>query len=192
MKKKFKLFATVASLCLAIALMGFGVYAASTVTVTVTSNVSFTASAHVRATIEGTETAQNTSFTADNPDNVVLTAASGDKGSMTFGDNALGAPTNGAQNIIYSYTITITNNAAADDTYDELQVTVTKPTMTATLATDGYVVTFTSTQFTGSGATATATIAAEGQASYTVTITIDPNRTLTKTSLGTEIELVAQ
>ena len=192
MKKKFKLFATVASLCLAIALMGFGVYAASTVTVTVTSNVSFSASAHVRATIEGTETAQNTSFTADNPEDVVLTAASGADGSMTFGDNALGAPTNGSQNITYSYTITITNNAAADDTYDELQVTVTKPTMTASLATDGYEVEFTSTQFTGSEATSSYTIAAGANASYTVTITIDPNRTLASTDLGTEISLTAQ
>ena len=41
MKRKFKLFATVASLCLSVALMAFGVYAASTVTYTVSGSVTF-------------------------------------------------------------------------------------------------------------------------------------------------------
>ena len=41
MKRKFKLFATVASLCLSVALMAFGVYAATTVTYTVSGTVSF-------------------------------------------------------------------------------------------------------------------------------------------------------
>ena len=42
MKRKFKLFATVASLCLSVALMAFGVYAAAQVTYTVSGNVSYT------------------------------------------------------------------------------------------------------------------------------------------------------
>ena len=46
MKRKFKLFATVASLCLSVALMAFGVYAATTVTYTVTGSVSFSANVH--------------------------------------------------------------------------------------------------------------------------------------------------
>ncbi len=41
MKRKFKLFATVASLCLSVALMAFGVYAAAQVTYTVSGSVSF-------------------------------------------------------------------------------------------------------------------------------------------------------
>ena len=41
MKRKFKLFATLASLCLSVALMAFGVYAATNVSYTVTSTVSF-------------------------------------------------------------------------------------------------------------------------------------------------------
>ena len=41
MKRKFKLFATVASLCLCLALMAFGVYAASNVTYKATGTVSF-------------------------------------------------------------------------------------------------------------------------------------------------------
>ena len=43
MKKRFKLITTVASLCLAVALMAFGVYAASNSTLTVASKVSFEA-----------------------------------------------------------------------------------------------------------------------------------------------------
>ena len=41
MKRKFKLFATVASLCLCFALMAFGVYAAASVSYTIKSSVSF-------------------------------------------------------------------------------------------------------------------------------------------------------
>ena len=41
MKRKFKLFATVASLCLCLALMAFGVYAATTVTYTASGSVKY-------------------------------------------------------------------------------------------------------------------------------------------------------
>ena len=43
MKKKFKLFATIGSLCLAVAMMTIGVLAATQATLTVSSNVGFTA-----------------------------------------------------------------------------------------------------------------------------------------------------
>ena len=41
MKRKFKLFATIASLCLSVALMAFGVYAATQVTYSVTGTVTY-------------------------------------------------------------------------------------------------------------------------------------------------------
>ena len=41
MKRKFKLFATIASLCLSLALMAFGVYAATTINYTATGSVSY-------------------------------------------------------------------------------------------------------------------------------------------------------
>lgn len=44
MKKKIKLFTTIASLCLAVALMAFGVYAATQVTYNVNGNVQYTMS----------------------------------------------------------------------------------------------------------------------------------------------------
>lgn len=50
MKRKFKLITSVASLCLAIALMAFGVYAAANPTVTVTGSVTFSAT-HVYADV---------------------------------------------------------------------------------------------------------------------------------------------
>ena len=47
MKKKVKLFSTIASLCLAVALMAFGVWAATTASVGVTSSVTYTVSGQV-------------------------------------------------------------------------------------------------------------------------------------------------
>ena len=47
MKKRVKLLTTIASLCLAVALMAFGVYAATQQTMAVSSNVSFTAQVDV-------------------------------------------------------------------------------------------------------------------------------------------------
>lgn len=50
MKRKFKLLTSIASLCLAVALMAFGVYAATAPTLNVTGTVSFSAS-NVYATV---------------------------------------------------------------------------------------------------------------------------------------------
>lgn len=49
--KKFKLISTIASLCLAVALMAFGVYAAKTINVSVTSNITFSTGANVKGTL---------------------------------------------------------------------------------------------------------------------------------------------
>lgn len=49
--KKFKLISTIASLCLAVALMAFGVYAATSVSVKITSNISFSAKDNVSGTL---------------------------------------------------------------------------------------------------------------------------------------------
>lgn len=64
MKRKFKLFATIASLCLCLALMAFGVYAASTVEYTASGSVSFTVSdvfvtmtSKLEATVSGKKSA---------------------------------------------------------------------------------------------------------------------------------------
>ena len=45
--KKFKLFTTIASLCLAVALMAFGVYAATSATITFTSNIKYSVGTNI-------------------------------------------------------------------------------------------------------------------------------------------------
>lgn len=52
MKKKVKLFSTIASLCLAVALMAFGVWAATTASVGVTSTITYTVSGQVDMTFK--------------------------------------------------------------------------------------------------------------------------------------------
>ena len=47
MKKRVKLFTTIASLCMAVALMAFGVYAAKNTTVTVNSTVQYDVGSNV-------------------------------------------------------------------------------------------------------------------------------------------------
>ena len=49
--KKFKLFTTIASLCLAVALMVFGVYAATQASVKIGSTITFDASANISGTL---------------------------------------------------------------------------------------------------------------------------------------------
>lgn len=52
MKKKFKLFATIASLCLAVAVMAVGVFAATTTTYTVNNSVSYNISTNAYCKIK--------------------------------------------------------------------------------------------------------------------------------------------
>ena len=49
--KKIKLFTTIASLCLAVALMAFGVYAATSASIGVTSSITFSADGQVGGTL---------------------------------------------------------------------------------------------------------------------------------------------
>ena len=70
MKRKFKLFATVASLCLSVALMAFGVYAAASVTYNVSGTVSYTMD-HALVSVTTTvysDTTQHGGFTSPEED----------------------------------------------------------------------------------------------------------------------------
>ena len=64
MKKKIKLLATIASLCLAIGLMTFGVYAAASVTVSITSSVTYSVGANVAFEVYGAGAAQSSATTS--------------------------------------------------------------------------------------------------------------------------------
>ena len=150
MKKKVKLITTFASLGLALALMVFGVYAATKVTLTTTSQVSFEAAAgvfvdaewKVEGATEGTKTATySTAATEVGDDSETLTL-----GAVTFSE----------ANDTITYTLTITNQADAEykfnvtltDNSDEIPdgVAVTRTATSAKTATNvetyTYVITY--------------------------------------------------
>ena len=127
MKRKFKLFATIASLCLCLALMAFGVYAASTVKYTASGSVSFevsdvfvTMQSTLKSTVGGTpaadiaKTAQK-SYTEDGAKVPSATTEYTD----TFDEVKF---TKTGDNIVL--TVTITNDGASKV---NVKFTVTKP-----------------------------------------------------------------
>ena len=104
MKKKFKLFATIGSLCLAVAMMTIGVLAATSQTLNVTSNVNFQ-TATVLVDIEGTvtgavETVEKYTYTHDatdstkQPDAWII-------GALNFSED----------NKVITYTVKVTNSS---------------------------------------------------------------------------------
>ena len=142
MKKKSKLIATLSSLGLALAMMVFAVYAATSVTFKVTTNVSFQATKHVQATIVAKDTGKLASAPTDASYTVpAKTGAEQTIGVKTDGtDNGsitdvefVGAQLD-ATNKYYGYQITITNN----DDENKLPVKVRIPAQ----AGEGYTVTY--------------------------------------------------
>lgn len=197
MKKKVKLFTTIASLCLAVALMAFGVYAAQNVTVDITGSVTFEAAAHVNTTITLSSTLENIKAEegglAEVTDAAVYSTPAGDistgaaTGSYAIGANTIN-PTKVGTNMVYTYTVKIVNNAKASDAYAKLKVTVTASsdfTATPDLATDGYTLVL-----SGDLATAT-TMDAKAEKTFVVTLTVDSTRTLGTKDIGVKIALEA-
>ncbi len=136
MKKKFKLFATIGSLALAVCMMTIGVLAAAQVSLTVNSTVSFSAeSVYVTVAGEMSGGTQGTkTFTAKN-----YTGTAGDSASGAFTGSGISSNAYTFENATYSedaavitYKFTITNDGAlpafvkvtANDT------TVTNPSLT--------------------------------------------------------------
>ena len=105
MKRKTKLFASIASLCLAVALMAFGVYAATSVTYKVTGTVTFESQVAVTwtGTISGGKTLPGTTT-----DTYKVTAdGTGDQGDDTWaiGEAQFGAATT-ERTITYTFECT--------------------------------------------------------------------------------------
>lgn len=126
MKRKFKLFATIASLCLCLALMAFGVYAASAVKYTASGSVSFevsdvfvTMASKLEATVNGTKAADvadsQKSYTGD------ATKVPSDTTEYSKAFEAVAFKKTG-DNIVL--TVTITNDGASKV---NVKFTVTKP-----------------------------------------------------------------
>lgn len=120
MKKRFKLITTVASLCLAVALMAFGVYAASTSTVTVASKVSFEAQVDVEWTWKVVSGANNVEETARTVKTATKAQGSseadiewnGDDGETTFPTAVEFYPENG-NIVVYEFTCVNKSTTAA-------------------------------------------------------------------------------
>lgn len=128
MKKKFKLFATIGSLCLAVAMMTIGVLAATSATLNVTSTVEFSATsiyATITGSVAGAATGDKTLAAVKNYDGegaaASLTEFQGE--GLTGGAWAIGALTfdEGHLTITYTFNITIDKENAA-------YVTITAPT----------------------------------------------------------------
>ena len=202
MKKKVKLFTTIASLCLAVALMAFGVYAATNVTFGVTNEVSFTATANVKAKVwHTTATSEGCSkegaladTTEETPDFELLGSETQGTSGFTATTIALGTVKLTLHNVnvangsmTYSYTINIKNTAPANDSNPDLKVTVT-PKNVEKVDSAGYGI---ATTYDGEASTATTILASGKSMSYTVTITVDNAHTIKDIDLGTSVALEA-
>lgn len=181
--KKFKLFTTIASLCLAVALMAFGVYAATQATVTVSSSVTFGATGNVKATVSYKLAYTGTKDTTDSADWVGIktfdgTEKTGDtenKGAINLGADLVAADGN-TGTVSYMYTIQVKNNATTGDSKNTLVVKVTYPTEgSETLVDNGYKITV--TKMTGDEGEGVA-VAAGGTIEYSVKIEINANKSL--------------
>ena len=109
MKKGFKIATTVASLCLAVALMAFGVYAATSSTLTINSTVSFTSQdVQVKWTWEVAGGSLTTATSGDYQTTVEGNVDNKDVnlGTVNFVTN------NGETGKTITYTITCTNTGA--------------------------------------------------------------------------------
>lgn len=175
MKRKFKLITSVASLCLAIALMAFGVYAASAPKLTVSGTVSFNAeNVYATVTIQKGKGATL--------DDITLTDVTVTKGVWTTGtsnDDAKAEAnvdeTLDDQNVAYKYVVTIKNdfkeNVSIKGTFGTQVPALTAGTKGAEL------VATVAGGSEGNGAVAAAgtfTIAPNTSATITVTLVIDP------------------
>ena len=150
MKKKFKLFATIGSLALAVCMMTIGVLAATQVTLTVTTDITFQAS-NIKASYAVQEVAPAATWVAPEAldpetDDEEFTSFNG-----TDASKALSAATLTETNVVYGYVITLRNDYTAGQV---INVTVnTKPTTTT-----GFTVSFTEPAATiNPGATTTIT-----------------------------------
>ena len=151
MKKKFKLFATIGSLALAVCMMTIGVLAASTVSLTVNSTVSFSLSS-VFASVEGKldETSKFTGKTYRGEvgtDAVAENSFQVDTGSLDFGTVSYSESkttavyefviTNDAKEGNVTYTITAPSMSAPysiECTTSNASGTLTQETKTATIS----------------------------------------------------------
>ena len=177
MKKKFKLFATIGSLALAICMMTIGVLAATNVQFTVNSSVQFqvgddllldmaVATTSSGATLAGSDAASQSTYTGNGTTGRTPTA------TEEYTAQARTATFNAANDTV-TYTITFTNHAEFDVTVtvEALPTAVTKDGKTLTSVTSTYGAESTSVAQDGTFTIPKATSeATPGTVTHTVTI----------------------
>ena len=187
--KKVKLFTTIASLCLAVALMAFGVYAATNVKFTISNNVSYTAAEYIKAKIEFSTATENCTAANVNTTTTIWSDEDGnaedvDAGTFDIGSVVLTSTSNDLTELMtYSYTVTVTNLHAASDANSTVYVDAEYPQEVDNLDTLGYKIEVDELS------AATVTTAAK-TTSYTVKITVKQTSTITEIDLGSSIELL--
>jgi cytoskeletal protein RodZ len=191
-KRQFKLFASIVSLALVIAIVTVGVWALNQYTVSVTNTVSFTAKGQVMATITGTKAVDETNTNLKTPgadiagitiDNTTTETAAG---TLAIGTVELEAKAEGpGETVIFIYTVTVANDHTTGASGNSsLKVTFTAPTNGANGTVD--------VAYTGvTGAAAVTTLAPEETITMTVTITFDANVTFANETYNGSIALEA-
>lgn len=191
MKRKIKLLSTVASLVLVFVIMSFTAWAAQSVSISISNNVSYSVSASVKATISATtEAGDNTEIKSGGDDKSIEFL--GDEkegeydGDLDLGNVILEAISIAAgKTIIFSYTITITNNATVHDTIKNLNVTFNAPLERPFVVGDfGVSITYGGT-YTAEGHTNTSTLT-PGQ-THTMTVTFEGDANVSHDTTGTGI-----
>ena len=177
MRRKIKLISTFASLMLVFVIMAYSVWAAQSINVSITNSVTYTVEGEVYALISATTAAgDNTTIISGGDPLSVELLGNETEGSSTLdiGNVELDAlSTMSGQTIIFSYIITIQNNAESGIDYDNLTVTFsTVPTTKVyesesygiTVAFGGTVVSPAATAVLAPGETLTMTVTFEGDA----------------------------
>lgn len=163
MKRKFKLITSIASLCLAVALMGVGVFAATAPKVTVSGNVSFTAS-NVLAVVTGYKAEPAATYTEAGTATATINYEVSTADAQTLG---FGAFAYTDTNVVGGYRINVKNNFAAGSTATVKVKTAAIPATTVS----GFTITvqYEGTAWDGSEKV----LNAQADADIIVTVTVD-------------------
>ncbi len=201
-KRKIKLFASLTSLVLVVAVMAVGVWAASNATVNITGNVSYTANGNVNATITLDQTLNGTELgaqqTAEFLGNETSSASTktlklGNEGTVTLSQKE----DDPSADIVYTYTVVITNNAATTESNPNLTIVFTGTAEVSTNTPTKVAYSYEDTSIEGSWSnadankTSTITIAPTETATIVFTLTQSANNSLDSTNIGAAITLTA-
>lgn len=203
-KRKIKLLASLTSLVLVVAVMAVGVWAASTATVNITGNVSYTANGNVKATITLDQTLNSEALgTQQTAEFLGNETSSANTKSLQLGASNDGVVTlsqkedDPSADIVYTYTVVIENNATESESNPNLTIVFTGTaevnTNTPTKVAYSYTTTSVEGSWTNADAnkTSTITIAPTETATIVFTLTQSANNTLTSTDIGAAIKLTA-